>query len=173
MNCPKVRRLLPLMPGNDLPESKQADITSHLEKCTGCRQEYDIHIASNQAVKTWLDTERIQWNDFEWQRVVRTACQESAPEKRKPGFWPLKKSWSYASLVGVVVVLGLIIFRPQFTRKPPGAAPGAAAITETQLLESKTLQQSQEIVAVKLVSRETGVKIHWFLNKNFNMEEIE
>lgn len=173
MNCRKVRRLLPLMPGDDLPESKQAAITSHLEKCPGCRQEYDIHIASSQAVKTWLDKERIEWNDFEWQRVVRTACQESAPEKRKPGFWPLKKSWSYASIVGVVVMLCLIIFWPQFTRKPPGAAPGAATGTKAQLLESKTLQPSQEIVAVKFVSRETGVKIHWFLNKNFNMEEIQ
>ena len=112
MNCRNVRRLLPLMPGDDLPESKQAAITSHLEKCPGCRQEYDIHIASNQAVKKWLGKERLEWNDFEWQRVVRTACQESAPEKRPKVFGSFKKSWVYASMVGVVVMLCLIIFWP-------------------------------------------------------------
>jgi hypothetical protein len=161
------------MVGDDLPESKQAAVTSHLEKCAGCKREFGIHIDSNKAVKEWLDRERIEWNDFEWQRVVRTACRESAAKKHKPGFWPLKKGWAYASMVGVVVMLCLVIFRPQSTRKPAGAAPGAAAGRETRLLESKTLQPSQEIVAVKLVSRKTGVKIHWFLNKNLNMEEIE
>lgn len=171
MNCRNVRRLLPLMVGDDLPESKQAAITSHLEKCPGCRQEYDIYIASNKAAKTWLAKERIEWNDFEWQRVVRTACQKSTSKKRP--LWSFKKSWAYASIVGVVVMLGLLIFQPQFTRKPPGPTPGVTTVTQTHPLEIETHLPSQEIVAVKLVSRKTGVKIHWFLNKNFNMEEIE
>lgn len=165
MKCKKVRRLLPLMVGDDLPPSKAAAVTSHLEKCPKCREEYDMCMASFQAVKTSLDRDRMEWVEADWQRAINRAIHTNETKDRpKIRF---KKVWAYSLMAGAVVILALFIFRPYFTHfngQPSGKKPQPAAAKETQT-------QEQEIVSMTLVSKKTGLKIKWFLNKNFDLED--
>lgn len=165
MKCKRVRRLLPLMVGEDLAPSKAAAVTSHLEKCPKCREDYDIHMASHQAVKASLNRDRIEWFEADWQRAIHSAIRINETKERPKIF--IKKVWAYSLMAGAVVILGLLIFRPYFTHfigRPSGKKPQITAAKETQSPE-------QEIVSMTLVSKKTGLKIKWFLNKNFDMED--
>jgi membrane carboxypeptidase/penicillin-binding protein PbpC len=121
MKCKKVKRLLPLYAGNDLSLRMASVVKSHLSGCPECRREYKVYIQSLQEIKGWLKSERIDWDEAEWQQSVKRASAGR-----------------------------------------PGLQPDTAVIKQTS---------SQEVVEITLASRESSLKVKWFLNKNFNLEE--
>ena len=148
-----------------MPPSKAAAVTFHLEKCPRCRKEYDMHMASHQAVKASLNRDRIEWVEADWQRAIHSATHINEIKDRPKIF--IKKVWAYSLMAGAVVILGLLISRPYFTHfigKPSEKKPQITAAKETQTTE-------QEIVSMTLVSKKTGLKVKWFLNKNFDLED--
>jgi hypothetical protein len=44
---------------------------------------------------------------------------------------------------------------------------------QAQLFRSSPEESKQEVVSMTIVSQETGLKIVWFLNKNFELEVLE
>ncbi len=67
----------------------------------------------------------------------------------------------------------LFIIRPSIIQKKMGL--GSAKFTEeqAQLFRSSPEESEQEVVTMTIVSKETGLKIVWFLNKNFELEVKE
>ncbi len=174
MNCKKVQRLLPLMAGSEIPQSKIVSLKAHLEKCPKCRQEYNSYVLSLEKTKEWLAKERIDWNERDWQQALQRAIKDKKPEVAPLVSWPFKKVWAY-SLIGMLVVALTLIFiiRPLIIQKKMGLGSEKFTQEQAQLFRSSPEESEQEVVSMTLVSQETGLKIVWFLNKNFELEVKE
>ena len=161
MNCKKVQRLLPLMVGSEVPQSMIQSIKAHLKRCQGCQHEYNSFIQSFEKTKEWLAKDKIDWEETEWQQTVRNAIREKPHEASPFVPWPFRKAWAYALMAVFTVVLTFLIIRPSFIKEELGPGPGV-------LTEDKS---KQEVISMTMVSKETGLKIVWFFNKNFELEE--
>lgn len=161
MNCRKVQRLLPLMVGSEVPQSMIQSIKAHLEKCPGCQHEYDSYIQSFEKTKEWLAKDKMDWEETEWQQTVRNAIREKPHEVSSFVPWPFRKAWAYALMAVFTVVLTFLIIRPSFIKEELGSGTEVSA-------EDKS---KQEVISMTMVSKETGLKIVWFFNKNFELEE--
>ncbi len=174
MNCKKVQRLLPLMAGSEIPESKILSLKAHLEKCPECRQEYDSYILSLEKTKEWLAKDRKDWEESDWQRALQRALKDKKLEVSSLVSWPFKKAWAY-SLLGVLTVALTLLFiiRPSIIQKKMGLGSEKFTEEQAQLFRSSPEESEQEVVSMTFVSQETGLKIVWFLNKNFELEVKE
>jgi anti-sigma factor RsiW len=162
--CKRVRGLLPLLVGGDLPESKAAALRTHLEGCAACQREYEVHLFAHRQAKAWLGKERRDWHEADWRRTVHGAVNQAVPRGSLTVIRPfVRKTWAYAAGLLAVVMLGIFLLQPQLGRKQAKIKPGITAGPET----------GQEVVAVTIVSPKSGLKINWFLNKNFEWEDIK
>jgi len=162
MKCKKIKRLLPLYAGNDLSLRMASAVKSHLSSCPECRREYKVYIQSLQEIKEWLKSERIDWDEAEWQQSVKRAAAGKITQKKTLAPWPFKPVWALGFMTVILIVISIFWLWPSLFRERSGLQPDAAVIKQTS---------SQEVVEMTLVSRETGFKVKWFLNKNFNLEE--
>ncbi|MEA3421291.1 MAG: zf-HC2 domain-containing protein [Acidobacteriota bacterium] len=162
MKCKKIKRLLPLYAGNDLSLRMASAVKSHLSSCPECRREYKVYIQSLQEIKEWLKSERIDWDEAEWQQSVKRAAAGKIVQKKTLAPWPFKPVWALGFMTVILIVISIFWLGPSLFRERSGLQPDTAVIKQTS---------SQEIVEMILVSRETGFKVKWFLNKNFNLEE--
>lgn len=159
MNCKKVKRLFPLFIGSEVSQAKIAAIEFHLEKCSKCRQEYNSSVLSHKKVKEWLAVDSQEWEDREWQEVVRKAQKKDFSRAPSLAPWPFKRAWAYALMAVFAVVLTFFMVRPSLIREEVSPEPEMLA------------QSQQEIISLTMVSKETGLKITWFFNKNFEFKE--
>jgi len=162
MKCKKIKRLLPLYAGNDLSLRMASAVKSHLSSCPECRREYKVHIQSLQEIKEWLKSERINWDEAEWQQSVKRAAAGKIAQKKTLAPWPFKPVWALGFMTVILIVISIFWLGPSLFRERSGLQPDTDVIKQTS---------SQEVVEMILVSRETGLKVKWFLNKNFNLEE--
>ncbi|MFB0565797.1 MAG: hypothetical protein ACETWK_08985 [Candidatus Aminicenantaceae bacterium] len=165
MSCYKVQRLLPLMLGSELSRRKIQAINAHLKKCSKCKQEYDSYVLSFERTRKLLRKNRQDWQEWEWQRAVKNALKEEPSRVYPLAPWPYKKAWAYVVMAVFTVVLALFIVRPSF-------------IWEERESESEMISEikkppsgQQDIISMTIVSKETGIKIVWFFNKNFDLKE--
>jgi anti-sigma factor RsiW len=174
VNCKKVQRWLPLMVGKDLSPSKISSIKAHLEKCPECQQEFDSYSLALEKTKEWLEKDRKEWLESEWQRTVQKAVKEKRSVISPLAPWPFKKAWAFA-LMGVLAV-GLTLL---FVIKPfylgEGIAPDSELLsrTQAQIVRSAFQESQQEVVKMTMVLPESGQKIVWFFDKNFELEVKE
>lgn len=163
MKCHKIRRLLPLMAGSELPESQAPMVKSHLEGCPRCREEYETYVFLIGRTRKWFAEDRIGWKDEEWEQTVRSVVNQASAKKKSLVPWPFPKAWAYAVMAGVMLLATTLIVRPPFVEQF-GLAPRSG---------SEVRMEKQEVISMTMVSKETGLKIVWILNKNFNLEENE
>jgi len=109
MKCKKVRRLLPLMAGGDLPSSQISAVKTHLERCPECQHEYDAYILSLEKTKEWLEKDRKDWEESEWQRAVQNAVMQRKPEVSPLAPWPFQKAWAYVMMGILAAALTLLL----------------------------------------------------------------
>ena len=159
------------MVGSDISPSKIASVKAHLEKCPECQQEYDAYVLSLEKTKEWLEKDRQDWEEREWQQAVRDAVQQEKPVISPFAPWPFKKAWAFA-LMGVLAVALtlLLVIKPFYLGE--GIAPDSELLsrTQAQLLGSAFQESQQEVVKMTMVLPETGQKIVWFFDKNFELE---
>ena len=100
--------------------------------------------------------------------------KDKKPEVSSLVPWPFKKVWAY-SLIGVLAVALTLLFiiRPSIIQKKMGLGSEKFTEEQTQLFRSSPEEFKQEVVSMTIVSQETGLKIVWFLNKNFELEVLE
>ncbi|NIO49391.1 MAG: hypothetical protein GTN73_08175 [Candidatus Aminicenantes bacterium] len=174
MNCRKVQSLLPLMAGSEIPKSKILSLKAHFENCPKCQQEYDSYMLTLKKTKEWLAKDRIDWEERDWQQVLKRAIKDKKPEVSPLVYWPFKKVWAYSLLGMLVVALTLLfIIGPSITQKEMGLGSEKFTEEQAQLFRSSPEESEQEVVSMTIVSKETGLKIVWFLNKNFELEVKE
>jgi hypothetical protein len=160
VKCKRAQRLLPLLIGKELSLSVIEKVERHLENCSICRAEFEAVEHSTLKMREWLKQGKRDWEDSDWNEAVQNA-HRSFSNKRSPlSPWPLKRSWAYVMMAGTAALLFLFVIQPSFFRS---------------LLKNKALdlegQVSQEIVSMRIVSEETGLKINWFFNKDFEIKE--
>jgi hypothetical protein len=162
------------MAGSEIPEPKILSLKAHLEECPKCRQEYDSFMLSGEKTKEWLAKDRKDWEDNEWQQVLQSAIKDKKPDVRPLVLWPFKKVWAY-SFIGIVVAALTLLFiiRPSIMQKKMGLGSEKFTQEQAQLFRSSQEESEQDVVSMTLVSKETGLKIVWFLNKNFELEVKE
>lgn len=163
MKCQKIRRLIPLLAGSELPESKVPAVRAHMEGCSCCQEEYEKYAVIVSTTREWLSEERIGWEEEEWQQAIRSVLERSTPRKISLIPWSFPKKWAYALMAGVMLLVTTLVVRPPFV-KQFGLSP--------KYIDTGKMEE-QEVVSMTMVSKETGLKVVWFFNKNFNLEENE
>ncbi len=172
MNCKRTQRLLPLLVGSELPQSRISAVKAHLERCRKCRIEYDAYLLSLEKTKEWLEEVRQDWNEREWQEALRRATGKKEPKALSLAPWPFKKAWAYAMMAVFAFLLSLFLIRPSFIKQKMEPETGAIAGLK-QEPEKMRKESQQDIISMTLVSHETGLRIVWFFNKNFELEVKE
>ena len=173
MNCKKIREYLPLYAGTDLTPEKAEATRAHLATCDECQKEVDKYLRSLQIARNWLSDSQVEWEEGEWRRTVQKVTSEKT--KILAGFapWPFKKGWAFALMGALVVMLVFFVARPLFL----GIEDFRVQTTLTKLYpqhqEDTAVKSPQDVVSMTMVSKETGLKVVWILNKNFNLEENE
>lgn len=171
MKCKKVQSLLPLMVGDEIPLAKGSAIKAHLKKCSRCRQEYQSCMLAIEKTKEWLAEDRKDWEENQWQRAVQMAVSEVKPEVSPLAPWPFKKGWAYALMAVLVTALGLLfVIRPSFIQDEMTSSPGKEASNQLQVFQNLAERPEQDTISMTMISRESGLKIVWFLDRNFNLE---
>jgi hypothetical protein len=163
MKCKKIGRLLPLLAGSELPESQIPSVRAHIEKCSRCREEYEKYAFLVGQTREWFSKREIGWEEQEWKQTVRSVLDQVSQKKTALSPWPFPKAWAYALMAGVILLLTTLVVRPPFVEQI-GVTP--------KYVEAEKMKE-QEVVSMTMVSKETGLKIVWVFNKNFNLEENE
>lgn len=161
MKCHKIRRMLPLLAGSELPESQIPQVRSHLEGCDHCREEYEKYAFLVSQTREWLAEDRVEWEEKDWQQTIRSVVNQASSRRTFLVPWPFSRAWAYALMAGVMLLITTLIVRPPFI-KQIGFSTGF--VEEARM-------EKQEVVSMTMVSNETGLKIVWFFNKNFDLEE--
>jgi hypothetical protein len=160
------------MAGSEISQPKILAIKAHLQLCPECRGEYDSFIVSLEKTKEWLARERTGWEEREWQEAVQKATEEREFRVSSLAPWPFKKAWAYAIMAIFAFLLSLFVVRPSFIKQK--IEPESRMIAELRQEPERVKEESrQDVISMTLVSHETGLKIVWFFNKNFNLEVKE
>lgn len=117
--------------------------------------------------------EEKDWEEADWRRAVLRATA-SPPEDVRPARRPLP-GWAWAYAAGLVVLLGAAaVVTRSFFRE---AWPTLDARVETSLSAGPTLagaaggRTPQDRLAVSFVSGESGLRVYWYFDKEFEWEE--
>lgn len=170
MKCKKVRRFIPLVIGSEISERKISAVKVHLKKCPRCRQEYDSWALSLGKVKEWLKEEKIELEGQEWEEMIRKAVRKGRPKVLPLIPWAYKKAWVYALMAFLAVAITLFVINTSFFQEKGRGGEGVKQ-AQVQLLSNSLQESQQEVISVTLVSQETGLKIFWFFDKNFELKE--
>ena len=176
MNCSTIKKWLPLYAGSELDQKKISVINAHIRTCETCPRELAAYQFYYEKMKEMLSSDIVKWEESEWNNAVKSAVHAS--EKIQPHSsglapWPYRKSWAWAAMAAAALVLAIGVFKPSLLTRLTGLAPeNIARIRSRPLWEGKK-QPVQDILSMTMVSQETGLKIVWFLNKNFNLEEYK
>ena len=160
MKCKRIRRYLPFYIESDLsPKNKEA-VRVHLNTCNECQKAYEAYVRSLKTAKEWLDESAVVWKEAEWKRIVQNAVAEKS--KSLSGFepWPFKRGWAIAAMAAVMIIFIFFVTRPLFLDLED--FPGQNVLAKGN---------QQDVVSMTMVSKDTGLKVVWILNKNFNLEE--
>ncbi len=164
MTCRKAKKALPLLAGGDLEPRKAARVMGHVISCPSCRRELADLAKALAAAKAMFRKEAVpDWTDPEWHALMARIITEKAAARSK-GARPLARPVLVSAVAAVILVAaGLAyLFRIQlFGPKGTVAAQGTAVV------HGEELKAGQDVVSVTMVSRETGLQVVWFFNKNF------
>ncbi len=173
MTCRKLRRWLPLYVGGELRPRRSLRLEAHLRRCAYCRRETESFRKDLEAVRNELSSPPYVWREPAWRRAVIQAAgsRSSRPVARRPV--PRRIVWAYALLALLAAGLSFLVLAPL----PEGGA-GSDAFSASFRDRAASGGRSpasaapdQHIVSMTLVSRETGLKVQWFLNRNFSLKE--
>lgn len=173
MKCKKTWKYLPLYVGKDLSPKKEETVRLHLDTCRECQKEYEVYVQALGTAREWLRESAEVWGEGEWRRTVRSVTAEKS--KSLPGFapWPFKKGWAFAVMAVVMVAVVFFITRPLYLGVED--FPGQAGLSKRhpQQEAGALFKSPQDVVSMTMVSKDSGLKVVWILNKNFNLEENE
>ncbi len=159
MNCRKVKRWLPLYLGEELSIRKQQDMQEHLLSCPACQEQQADYLDAVGQSRRFLQRQELNWNENVWKKAVETATSQENISRKVLLPWPYKPVAAYALMAVFAAAMTVLVVRPSFV---PSQVPESNVQVEPD---------TQDVVAVTLVSRDTGLKVQWFFNRNFNLEE--
>lgn len=155
MNCRKAQKWLPLYSGKDLPIRKSRKMEIHIQNCGSCRRELQAYQKSLEAARKLLQSSSMFGSQSAWDRALVRA-QAPTSGDRVP--LSLKPVWTYAALAALAAALTFLVVKP-------------LPDLESYSLNLAASASAQDVISMTLVSKETGLKVQWFLNKNFSLKE--
>ncbi len=155
MNCRKARKWLPLYSGGDLPKRKSRKMEAHIRNCGSCRRELQIFQESLDTVRKLMRDSSVPGSRAAWDRALDRA---QAPTSSVRVSFSLKPVWTYASVAALAALLTFLVVKPF-----PDLESGSQV--------SQSSASGQDVISMTLVSKETGLKVQWFLNRNFSLKE--
>jgi predicted anti-sigma-YlaC factor YlaD len=164
MRCRRVKKLIPLFVGGDLREREGRGVRAHLRECEACRAEYESSLHAYTISRRWLAEDELVWEDADWKRMVLRAVGQ---RERKALFlspWPFRRVWAFILMAAVAAGLSWVLIRP-------GAMRRFARKNTVELASSGARSSQQDVLSMTMVSQETGLKIVWFFDKNFDLED--
>lgn len=157
MNCARVRKLLPLHAGGDLPPRRAARLEAHIEGCADCRRELESLKTARARLREAAAAEPLPgWSEAEWKALMVRAAAGRI-ERRPWAIWARPRLALAASTVGAALLAVALLVTGVF-RTVPATAPGLAA------------GAAQDVLSVTLVSPDTGLQVVWVFNKNFDLK---
>ena len=173
MRCKRILKYLPLYIGADLSPKKEEAVRDHLDTCRECQKEYEVYVRSVKTAREWMSESKVAWGEGEWKRTVRNTIAEKS--KSFPGFapWPFKKGWAFAAMAAVMVVVVFFVTRPLYLGVKDFSGKTISSKRHSQHEAGALFKSPQDVVSMTMVSKDTGLKVVWILNKNFNLEENE
>ncbi len=169
MTCRWTKKHLPLLAGNDLSQNKALKVKAHLERCPDCRKESEEIVAALAAAKGLARQEALRdWADAEWRQMLRFVT--AADVERRP--WTVRLVQKPAFAFGLALLIfaaGALWLEKRLPLRPEerGALQARSQTTAQRPEESA----GQDVLSLTIVSQETGLKIVWFFNKNFEWKE--
>jgi hypothetical protein len=173
MKCKRIRKYLPLYIGADLSPRKEEAVRLHIDTCGECQKEHEAFSRSIKTAKEGLGESAVAWGEGEWRRTVQNATAEKS--KSLSGFvpWPFKKGWAFVVMVAVMVVVVFFVTRPLYLGVEDFSGQTILSKRRPQYETGALVKFPQDVVSMTMVSKDTGLKVIWILNKNFNLEENE
>jgi len=165
MNCKKAKRWIPLAAGKDLSAGKAAAVEEHLRACDTCRREAAEIERALRAAKALAGADIVQdWSDAEWRRLIENATAAKVERKNPLAGLSLKPALAGAAAL-VLLALGSYLV----LRKPAATPVTQAALNPPAIAEIVPQEPAvkPEVASKTIVSKQTGLKIIWFYNKNF------
>jgi hypothetical protein len=151
MTCRKAKKLMPLYAGDDLRPRLMLAVRAHVDACPSCRKDLGEYRESLSRFKAAAKAESApEWNEAEW-RALAARFRPADPGEKRPAFLA-RPRWAAASVLGVCLGLAVltVLFKVgnrESREKSPAGEPSVVSLT--------------------LVSQETGLRVVWFLDKNF------
>jgi hypothetical protein len=171
MKCRQVQKWLPLFIKDDLIPAQRVKIESHLRDCSVCREEVELYRASSEKMQEWLEQESIHWDQGAWEKALRRAMEPADEKDASLAPWPFKKGWALALMLFIVALVGVFVIRPLPLRRFLGKGVEVAAAVQEGYASRAEQDVTQEMISMTMVSKESGLKIVWIFNKNFEWEE--
>jgi anti-sigma factor RsiW len=169
MTCRRIKKYLPLLAGGELAQKKALKVTAHLESCSGCRQEAEEIKAALDAAKGMARIEAVRdWTDSEWRQMLRSVTAAGIERRHRAVGLVRKPAFAFGLALLIFAAGGLWLYK-----KLPGRPDGRDALqARTQTAAQRPGESAgQEVLSMTIVSQETGLKIVWFFNKNFEWKE--
>jgi hypothetical protein len=170
MRCKNIQRLLPLLAGDELHGPKALKVRTHLNRCPRCQREYEKYVLLVQKTRKWLAEDQVDWEKREWQEALKEVARDNGSKRSSMVPWPFPNGWAFVLMAGVVLLIIAIVVRPPLLEKI-GLKTGYTDIAKVEALKAVREGEQQEVVSMTMVSKESGLKIVWFFNKNFDLEE--
>ena len=109
--------------------------------------------------------EERDWPAAEWRALIdKAASQRPEPRIAPPALSP-RFVWRYATLIVFFIGLAAVFFwnvRPK---------PSGLPVSGSGVLAPEEKSGSQDVISMTLVSQESGLKVHWYFDKNFDWKE--
>ncbi len=173
MNCHETKNSRLLFLEGELPAGRARRLKKHLESCPACRTELEELESTLAGLRIVAREEEQDWTEPEWQALLARATAEPV-RPRGPVFrGSPRMAWAFGIFFFILIALAVVFFKPVFkdiasplvservSTSPAG--PSLAGMAEEAL--------SQNRLSVTLVSNESGLKVYWYFNKNFDWEE--
>ena len=157
MNCRKAQKWLSLYSGGDLPIRKSRKIEIHIQNCGSCGRELQAFQKSLNTARNLMRDSSVLGSQAAWDRALVRA---QAPRSRDRVLFSVKPVWTYAALAVLAAALTFLVVKP---------LPDLESYSLNQAVSASA--SSQDVISMTLVSKETGLKVQWFLNRNFSLKE--
>lgn len=103
MNCAKVKRMLSLVLDGEAPAELRAAVEDHLERCAGCRKEFQ----ELKEIKALLQS--MPSPEMPSYLTARVLARLQEKESAQPGFIPVLWRIAAALLIAIGLGLGVVI----------------------------------------------------------------
>jgi hypothetical protein len=109
--------------------------------------------------------EERDWPEDEWRTLVDKAASQRPELQLAPPAPSPRFAWRYATQIVFFIGLAALFFWD--VRPKPSGPP----VFENVVSAVDEKSRSQDVISMTLVSQESGLRVHWYFNKNFDWKE--